>query len=55
MALWDFNERRSPWPWEGLIPQWGEMTGQGSRNRWVSEQGSGDEIGGFQSRTEKRG
>jgi hypothetical protein len=35
------------------MPQYREMPEQGSRNGWVSEQGEGDVIGGFQRRNEK--
>jgi hypothetical protein len=43
----DINERRGPWSCEGLMTQYMGMPGSGSRSRWVSEQGKGNEIGGF--------
>jgi hypothetical protein len=39
MALWDINERRGPWFYEGLMPQCRGVPGQGSRSGWVGEQG----------------
>jgi hypothetical protein len=56
MALWDINERRSPWPCEGLMPQCRGMRGQGSRSGCVGEQGEGAwDGGGVQRGNEERG
>jgi hypothetical protein len=46
MALWDINERRGPWPCEGLMSQCRGMPGHGSRSGWVSEQGERVGVGG---------
>jgi hypothetical protein len=55
MALWDINERRGPRSCEGSMPQCREMPGQGSRSKWVSEQGEGGGMQSFQRGNEERG
>jgi hypothetical protein len=30
--------RRGPWSCEGLMPQYSELPGPGSRSRWVGEE-----------------
>jgi len=40
MALSGINGRRSPWSYEGSMPQSRGMPGQGGRREWVGEWGS---------------
>jgi hypothetical protein len=55
MALLDINGKRGPWFCEGSMPQCRGMPGQGSRSRWVGEQGEGERDRGFSKRKPGKG